>query len=485
MLLCRKLNAVALCLGMILATATPQAQAAKESPQPVTLQDPPAQQSTEKLNENTSRTFQILLQKTETLPIDLPTVIALVEDQNLFLQREKEGARIALSRYRLSQAALLPNIEGDYNQNRFQGAVQIFGDQTLTILRSTVQPQIGASWTLYPGGRNIFEMLAARRRTKASEIQVTETYQEQMSRAVEEFYRFLEAQVERDLLLISIQEVEKQVEMNRAKVEVGTGTKLDLMRSETLLARRERELIEAEKNMRTAEQALLNRLNLDVNLGLLTPEGEAIQRRLIPPSTQAKELVKQALENHPALKKISEELAALGIDLKAIRSDFLPSVTVNTFLNGTGPRFADLQLSRYGGLVINMNFLDNLGFNVPLRMREKKAEIAQKVVERQMMIRDIETRVVDAFLNSESYASEIQASVKERTVAEEAYRLALGRYESGVGINLDVIDSEVALNAARVSVARAVLNFNRAQVQLLEATGHISPETLLNGVIEP
>lgn len=432
-----------------------------------------------------SVTLQGMLSKTEEMPIDLQTVLKLVADQNLYIQENETDTRILQSRVRLAQVALLPNIQEIYNQNRFQGGVQIFGGQTLTIFRTTVQPQLAATWTIYPGGRNIYDILAAKRRKSASVFQVRETTQQQMARASEEFYRFLEAIVLREIAQKSVQEAQKQVEISRAKMEAGVGTKLDMMRNETLLTQHQRLLIASENDIRQAEQNLLHRLNVDINFSLIPTNIGAVRRFLVPQSATVQDLVSRALTNNPSLQKVSEELKALGIDYKAIRSDFFPAVTLSTYINGTGARWSDLALSRFGGLAVNMNLLEGMGLKIPYRLQEKKGEIARKILERQILVRDIEAAVMKSFLDSQTFSSEIVASEKEFEAAQEAYRLALGRYQAGVGLNLDVIDSEVDLTRARANVARSVLNFNRAQIQLLEALGEITPETLVNGVPSP
>lgn len=434
---------------------------------------------------DTEVTLKALLSKTETLAVNLEAVIKLVEDQNLFIAGSKENERVFKAHYRVTQSALLPDIGGVYNQNRFQGAIQIFGGQTTSIFRTTVQPQLGISWTLYPGGTNIYQMLAAKKRTEGAQTQIRETLQQQLSVAVDEFYQVIEAQVEREIASKSIEEVQKQVELSDAKLKAGVGTKLDVARTKTLLVRRENDLIYADNKFAQSEQNLLNRLNLDVQVSLIVPlnidNPQELKRNLVPETLPVSEMVAHAVRKHPSLERFNQDLQAMGIDYKVIRSEFIPSVTLNSFINGTGPRYADLGLTRFGGLAVNVNFLNSMGLNIPLRMREKKAEIAKRVIEKQVLLRNIETSVVKAYLDSRSFSSAIQTAREELDLANETYRLAVGRYQAGIGINLDVVDAELALFNARNNLARNILEYNRAQVHLLEAMGEISSESLLNG----
>src|SRR5262249_1103797 len=138
-----------------------------------------------------------------------------------------------------SEAAVLPSFEGAFTQNRFVGATQVFGGETVGVFRTTIQPQLTASWTLYPGGTSIYQILAARRHMQAGEQLTKETLQEQMSGAAQDYYKLLEAVAERDNAEKGVEEVQKQVELNQARIDAGVGIKLDLVRSKTLLAQKD------------------------------------------------------------------------------------------------------------------------------------------------------------------------------------------------------------------------------------------------------
>ena len=132
------------------------------------------------------------IQKTENYPIDLATVLKLAQDQNLLIASSEKNTEVLKSRYRQKQAALLPNIDASLNQSRLNGGQQVFGD-VVQVIRTTVQPQVRLSWTLYPGGKNIYEMLAAKQRQQSSDFLLKETYQEQLAGAAEDYYKLLDS----------------------------------------------------------------------------------------------------------------------------------------------------------------------------------------------------------------------------------------------------------------------------------------------------
>jgi outer membrane protein TolC len=428
-------------------------------------------------------TFHIkaVLTKTEEYPIDLATVLRLIYDQNLLVAQNKVDIDIRKNLLYQKAAEFLPNVDGSLSQSRLDGGTQVFGGEVFRVVRNTVQPQVTASLTLHPGGKTIYETLAAKRRTEMAEIQLKETYQNQLARAAEDYYKLLAAQFKKEGLLQGLKEIMEQVQLNQARFDVGKGTYLEVIQAKTSLAQQKRLLQEVGSEIILAEQALLNRLNLDPEIHLMSTETETAMKRLVKDQPLG-ELIAVALNQHPSIQRLDDELKALGFDYKGIRSSLLPSVTLRTYLNATGPEWDNLTRTQFSGFTINMNLLENLGAQIPLRLHAKKKEIERKILEQKSLIRDIETQVTAAYLNSQNFSQAVAAAEEELAYAEEGYKLATGRFKTGFGINLDVLNAETALMLARTNLAQVILDYNQAQVRLVEALGIVSPDSLLNGV---
>ncbi len=54
--------------------------------------------------------------------------------------------------------------------------------------------------------------------------------------------------------------------------------------------------------------------------------------------------------------------------------------------------------------------------------------------------------------------------------------------ESGIGLNIDVLNAQRDLTAASINKARAVIDFNMAQAQLLQDIASISIDGLVTGI---
>lgn len=420
--------------------------------------------------------------KVQEYPIDLPTVLKLVEAQNLFLQDYDLNSKIQSNLFYRSVSDLLPDVEGTYNQSRFQGSIQVFGSQTTTIYQTRIVPQATASWTINPGGRDVFVALAAKQRARGAKFLLSQTLQDQLTQATVEYYELIAAGVNVANIKANIQEVESQVALNDARLKAGVGTRLDLERARSLLIEREQELITAENNLAKAQQNLLSRLNLDPEVALLPPKVMAAPHILIPLSVNTEELVNKAIANNPSLKVIQQEIRAIGYEGKAVLADLVPTVTLQAYINGTGPEIDKLGLGRFGGIAIQSNIFNNLGTAIPLDYRTRRLQVAQQKVRLKEQVRAVQTGVINAFLDSRAGAKSVFTAQEQLAVAEEAYRLSFGRYKAGLGINVDVLNAQTVLALARVRVVRAIFDFNQAQVRLLQAVGEVSTPNILNGM---
>ncbi len=434
------------------------------------------------LNRQPDIVLQGTLLKTESFPIDLKTVLQLTEDQNLLIARQRLGTKIEKSRFYQDLAGFLPDFKGFYDHRRFQGVVQLFGNQTLAIRQTVIEPGMSLSHRLYPGGKRIFDALASRRRVNASQSLVKETYQQQLARAVEGYYDLLGAQYLEEFARKSLAEAEAQMAVDEARLKAGVGTRLEVMLSKTAEAKRRREWIDANNGIVKAEQALLNRLNLDVNIHLLAEPSDATIHRLLASDLPSETLIAQALKKHPALHRLRQELKSMKWESRSVLSEMVPSVDLNAAMSYRGPHFNQLGLNRSGGFSVQTSFGDGLGLAIPTRWLEKHRLVKQKLLEQQAQIRDIESAVINAHLDSQSFEQAITASKEEKSAAEESLRLSLGRYKAGVGIQLNVLKAEASLSSARSAWVQSVIDFNKAQIQLLEALGEVSKKTLLQGL---
>lgn len=420
-------------------------------------------------------------EKTESFALDLETVVKLVERQNLSLAQDQMQAKINKSLLRRSQVALLPDVTGTYTQSRLSGATQVFGGQTISVVRPTINPQAAINWTINPGGAEVFTILAAKQRLKAAEAQVKGTLQDQMTGAAQEFYRLKAALAQREATLKSLEQARDQLKLSEAKFNVGNGTKLDVMNAKKLEAQQLQALTQAQNGIVQAEQNLLTRLNLDANIHFVIDK-EAEEKPLISNESKLLGLIERAKRSSPALKRMELELKALKDEFKSIAASIIPTITLRAFIGKTGPSYDQLNRNDFASFTATANLLSSLGLEIPFQLQEKGREIEKKKLEMKAQERTLENQVTTAYLNSKNYLAAIDATKAGLDAADESYHLAVRRYETGYSNSLEVSQAQSDLAKARLDLINALLNYNQAQIQLLQAIGEVNGQSLLRGV---
>jgi outer membrane protein len=420
--------------------------------------------------------------KVREVPIDLDSVLKLVETQNLPIQRDRLTSQMDRTLFYRSLSRMLPDVRATYTATRFKGVIQLFGDETIPVEQTQVVPQLQAIWVINPGGQDVFRSLAARSRSKEALLRLDSTKQEQLAEAARRYYEFLTARIQRQNTEAGLLEAQSQLALSEARWKAGVGTRLDVMRSKSQLAERETDQVNAGNRVDRAEQDLLNTLNLDPDLMLTSAVAEVQPRILVPLSAKTDALVAHAVSKNPALMAETMELAAIASEKKAILGRVIPTVTLQTYVNGTGPDLQTLGLTRFGGITLQSNLLDSMGTAIPLDYRERQLAARRQKVAILQRLRDLQSQVIKAFLDSRAAARSILTSREALLASQEAYRLAMGRFKAGLGINLDVLNAQTDLTAARTRITAAILDFNHAQINLLEALGETSTTSLSRGL---
>ncbi len=422
--------------------------------------------------------LKLTLHKEGTLLVDPNLIISLILEQNLNIARQRVIAKGQNTLFYRSLTDFFPDIQGSLDGRFFKGGIQIFGNQILPVSIRQRTPQLTATLQLNPGGRDLWESIAQRRRYKSAKALLSTSSQQELTEGLSEYYALLEAWQQLTYARTSLEEATSQVKLSKGRLYAGVSTKLELMQSESTRAQREQDVISAENNFLQSEQRLLSRLNLDTDVHLTPASKTQTMVRLVPENLSLDTLMAETLKKHPEVRQIELEMKARYMDMIARVSDVVPSVTLSAFRNRTGPNFRNLVKGEQRALRIEANLLENFGFALPLDVRKAYLDYKEKKIERNAKVRALQTEITSAYLNSQAEAKSVEVALVQLAAAEEAYRLAKGRYEVGLGISLDVQNALTTLANARSNLARTTMAFNRAEIRLLDALGEATPSNL-------
>ncbi|MFH1381085.1 MAG: TolC family protein [Candidatus Omnitrophota bacterium] len=253
------------------------------------------------------------------------------------------------------------------------------------------------------------------------------------------------------------------------KYKHGTASKFDLLQSKVQVARIMPQLINAENSIKLIKAELKKLLAFDMR------ENIEIAGRLgyNPIKIREEDFLMEAYENRPEMK-----LKSLGVDIEKWGIEFAKSTGVlqvsgNFTYYARSNNVADMLNSRHDnwhiGLRATMPLFDGLA--TPAKINEARAKYEHAKLDEEDYINQIAVDVRQACINMEDAETIIAAQKDSIVEAKEALRLSEVRYRNGVGINLDVLDSQVALAEVEQSLAEATYDYIMGKADLIKVMG--------------
>jgi len=334
------------------------------------------------------------------------------------------------------------------------GGSERFGYYTLGLSLSQV---------LFDFGRNLDAIQAAQARRDSLEADAA-TEREIVVRDVKQAYFDLLAA--RRLLGVAeetLRSNRRQLDEAHGRYEVGFTTKLDVTRSEVLVANAELDLLAARNNTRVAEQTLRNALGLDAPLDF-EPLDVLETRRV---EIGEEEALAIALESRPELLSLRAQRSAAQEDASARWKEHLPEFTGGASTDWSGSD----RLSNTWDLGASVNVPIFSGGLIDARVGEARANALALGFQEEALRQDVALEVRQAFLEMTRAREAIGVSARVRDQARENLELAEGRYRTGVGNVIELVDAQAQRASGEAQYVRSLYGFQIAVADLERAIG--------------
>ncbi|KQY83488.1 MULTISPECIES: TolC family outer membrane protein [unclassified Brevundimonas] len=333
---------------------------------------------------------------------------------------------------------------------------------------------LGLSQTIWSGGRIGHGISAAEANILAGRENLRDIEQTVLTSVIQAY-----ADVIRDSEILRIRQsnlgvLQRQLDEASARFEVGEITRTDVAQSEARLAQSEADLANAQAQLsvsRAAYAAVVGQSPGDLAPMPVLPN--------LPADFDA--ALDVALQDNPGIRAAGYNLRAAEANVAAARAEYMPSARLTASYGGSTN-----DVGRPGDIVDNTSFQAGATISVPLftgglnssRVAQalERANVAQINVEGER--RNTLQSVSSAYAQSLSARSTLtagQEAVRAATVAAEGVR-----QEAQVGLRttLDVLNQELELRNAEVTLASARRNEYVAQANLLAAMGRLEGQDL-------
>ena len=240
----------------------------------------------------------------------------------------------------------------------------------------------------------------------------------------------------------------------------GVASEFDLLRSQVQVANVQPALIQAENNLELAKSMLKNLLNIDMKTPVRVSGNFDYQEI---PSDKLVEAEDNAINNSPLVQQLKVQESLLDKNVDVERSDYFPTLAFfgqyqyQTQDNTWKVRNFNWAKSFMLGVQITYTLFD--GFGRGARIQQAIIDKEKVGIGRQKLEEGLKVQVLQAQLKMDDATKRIHAQEKSLSQADKALKIALTRYKSGVGTQLEIIDTETALTMAQTNYSQAIYDF--------------------------
>ncbi|MBS1904122.1 MAG: TolC family protein [Bacteroidetes bacterium] len=261
--------------------------------------------------------------------------------------------------------------------------------------------------------------------------------------------------------------------------------KNDVLRAEVGVAMAEGDVLTAQNMSSLARTNFNNLLKRDFDAEINLPKPEEITALVHAGSDLAandgqkyamnlppiREDIDRAYATRPELVQLARNEDALNGAKKAAWSDFLPSIAIfgSYGWQEQTPKFssdADLLL---GGVQLQWNFFS--GFGTTARVNEQEAQLEELRYQTEAAMNGIRLEIENARLEKVNAIDRLTIAQKQRTSAEENYRIVKAQYDNGMAPLITLLDAQTTLANAKANLTTTTYDVLIADAKYRKALG--------------
>ncbi len=349
------------------------------------------------------------------------------------------------------------------------------GNTTSTVFDTTLQ----LNYNIFTSGQRSGQIKASKQQLRGLELQYERTFEQLILDVTDDYY--------------SLQDADEQVAINEAAVtsglsnlrdaeaqeRAGLGTRFDVLRAQVQLANNTQQLTNSKGNRDIRRRQLAQRLSLSEVVGVVT--GEEVQKASIlqPLATPdgrlapLENLIILAYNNRVELQEQLIQRDLSETQRKVALAALGPTVSLRGQY-GVEKQFEQPVSGLADGYSLSVTAQWRLFDGGRARANAQQQSISGLIAEERFAQarNQVRFQVEQAHSNILANAASIDTTEQAVRQAEEALRLAILRFQAGVGTQTDRINAESDLTRARGNRISAIIGYNRSLAQLRRAVSN-------------
>ena len=417
--------------------------------------------------------------ETNFIYTDLDNCIKTALGENFDIRIEKENKETAYWLNKNAQFMLLPDIYYNFDIQNLGGEYLVGGIISTTTHEVPIQSVLVAEWSTISQGKYFFQNAITRNVLKSQKANLEFTKEEIILKTVLAYYSTLQKKLEIEVQKVNLYDRIEQVKYTKERYKAGLGNLYDVKRAEAEFAQARQDYLSTLFDLRINQTALANIVGVDVFDALYPYECSVDKRMLIDKKYNIDTLYQQALVSREDVRAKRAEVNAYKAMRNMNYTDIIPDITVS-YLNGlVGTKRAGLGKNNSITLDIRMHLGKNMLMGTLTQIKSDNAVLNAKRLELENLERDIKEKIINAYYNSENALKNIEAAMEEVNAANTSFELSTASMKAGQATFIDVIESQNIKVRASINLISNMIEYNKAQSQLLFESGLITYESVL------
>jgi outer membrane protein len=282
---------------------------------------------------------------------------------------------------------------------------------------------------------------------KMTEIEIKQTITNQFF-TLEKLYKQIEVTKQ------NIINTELRIKQLKSRVENGQNLKSDLLRTELQKSNFE---VAVFRNSNSIE-LISNYLDILIGLPTNTILKPVLDGILIPKeNTNLEKSLSEAYQNRYEIKRSEINVKIAESSMNITKSGFKPNVNANLLLNtqypAQWPNYPNIL--NYWGAGISLNWDISSFYNLKHRINSDQQQIDKSNIALDATKDIINQDVKSAFVRYRESVKNISTFKKDVDLALSNYKIVKSRYDNDFAVISDIVDAELQLNEAKISLNNA------------------------------
>ena len=355
------------------------------------------------------------------------------------------------------------------------------------------QPLLRNRWRF----ENLAPVIIARSNLQQSRATFESQVNDTLRRTVVQYWDVVRARGNLDVFQESLEAAQASYQRDKRALELGALPPLDIYRSESEVASRRVQVIQAEYMLKQAEDTLRFTVGADQDNYLAALDLELTEKpdpvgelKVIDVGTALKE----AMQKRPEIDVVRHALRGDDVTVRLAQNHLQPDLSISGFYQSSGVggnqySVTTGQLTSIGGLGTSFNQLFGFSYpgygatltlNLPIRNRAAQADFGSALALRhrdlyseQQVREQITLDVTNAVHQLEEAKLTLEAGKTALDLAEKTLSADQRKYQLGSETIFFLLDAQTRVAAARASLLQAQIDYQNAVAAVDYATGNL------------